>query len=327
MIDPHADTSLPTQADFSNLNTANSIAVGLSGGADSLALTHMLCHLPHHPHIHAMIIDHNLRDGSAAEAAETAARVAEFPDVTVTTMVWDTPKPKTGIMQAARQARYQMMQDYCAMHDIHHLAIGHHSDDQMETFLIRLSKGSGLDGLSCMTACSPLSETLSLHRPLLHCTHQDLVAYCQRHALTWIEDPGNHNTAFERNRLRQSADILAAEGLSSTRIATLSHRLARARRALESISNQAFTHCLIEEDQQSITLDWPGLSQQPEEIILRVIITAMQQVTPTPESHLRLEKIENLLQTLLTDNHLKRRSLYHCLISCDASRLIICKEG
>ena len=130
------------------------IAIGLSGGPDSLALTHMLSQLcsKHNlnTEIHALIINHNLRPEAADEAEEVAQIAKTLPCVTPVILRWDMPETDSRIMEAARAARYDLMANYCVEQDIKYLYIAHHLDEQAETFLFRLAKGSGLDGLCGM---------------------------------------------------------------------------------------------------------------------------------------------------------------------------------
>ena len=149
-----------------------------------------------------------MRDAAAVEAEKVHEQVSKFPNTQHHILQWDGNKPDTGVMQAARQARYDLLTSFCADHNVPVLMTAHHSDDQVETFLIRLTKGSGIDGLGCTQKYSKLNDTLMLYRPLLDFSHQDLVDYCTENDIEWIEDPTNNDTSYERNRLRKSTEIL-----------------------------------------------------------------------------------------------------------------------
>ena len=181
--------------DFTRLSECNVIAVGLSGGGDSMALTHMLCDWASRNDkiIHALHVDHDLRNESVDEAKQVGAWVENFPNIQFQILKWDHDSPDTALMERARHARYDLMNDYCFQNKINILCIAHHADDQIETFFFRLAKGSGLDGLTGMKAWSDYNDNLKIHRPLLNQSHNDLIEYCRDHNLSWIEDPSNEN--------------------------------------------------------------------------------------------------------------------------------------
>lgn len=301
-----------------------SIAAALSGGADSTALTHMLCDWAkgRNVTIHALIVDHGLRPESAGEAEKTFAQAKTWPNCTPVILKWQGDKPETGLMAAARDARYTLIQDYCHTHAIPALTTGHHADDQVETFFIRLSKGSGLDGLSAMQPTKQLGDDLVLVRPLLDLTHQDLMTYCRDHALEWVEDAGNQNMDFERNRLR---NFLAEEGLDHTRITTLMQRLNRARQALDMLCDHVMEDALLEGESHGY--DWAYLSPYGMEILTRIIIRAIMDITGQSRHKLRLARIEALCDQMLRDGHMKTHSLHHCLITLNNERMMIRPEA
>lgn len=322
-------------ADFSALLSHSSIAVGLSGGADSTALTHQLCvwsDAHNGPHIHALIIDHDLRLGSKKVAQDAYDQAKLWPKCTPSIHQWQGQKPKTGLMNAAREARYALMQTYCKAHAITLLCTAHHADDQLETFFIRLSKGSGLDGLSCM-APQTHKEDLILFRPLLAHGHDDLISYCLQHRLDWFDDPGNDNLTFERNRLRQSLQPIIDEGLNAQRIMRLTQRMQRAKTALDQVAEHQFHHLLQSNTNNSgtnndtLTFDWVQLRALPDEIILRIMIKAITLIHPNQTHPIRLEKLETLCLDMLASDTMPARSLAHCLIKTTKQHLTIRKEA
>ena len=139
------------------------IAIALSGGSDSMALL-LLLKTQNIP-LHALTVDHHLRPESASEAAQVAAWCNAL-GVPHTTLHWQHEKIESGLPEKARDARYALMFDWCREHHIQHLFTAHHLDDQIETMLFRLTRGSGLVGLSGML---PLTQRdgIFLHRPLL----------------------------------------------------------------------------------------------------------------------------------------------------------------
>ncbi|HWT97274.1 MAG TPA: tRNA lysidine(34) synthetase TilS, partial [Terriglobales bacterium] len=214
------------------------IAVAVSGGSDSLALLVFLRDwlAPHGGRLTALSVDHGLRPEAAAECRQvgeliselnasgiTAARGAAWPAIDHHILTWQGAKPTTGLMAAARQARYRLLTAWCRAHDVLHLALAHHADDQAETVLMRADHGSGAAGLAGMSALL-CRDGVRLLRPLLGWRKHDLTADLQRRGLSWIEDPSNRAQRFERVRWRQQlgaqadiAPLLAEASAAGTR--------------------------------------------------------------------------------------------------------------
>ena len=182
------------------------VAVGVSGGPDSLALTLLLAEWAHSRggRVDALTVDHQLRPESAAEAIQVGRWLAHLPGVTHHILPWSDPKRATGIQAAAREGRYRLLAVHCREHAILHLAVAHHRDDQHETHRLRAGHGSGSIGLAGMSAVRPL-EGVRLLRPLLGVGKAALVALLEARGQAWISDPSNSNPSFERVRLRASA--------------------------------------------------------------------------------------------------------------------------
>ncbi len=273
------------------LNNQKSIAVGVSGGADSMALVHLLRHQFPNKKLYAITIDHALRPDSEAEAISVTTYLqglVDYHDI----LTWNGDKPKQGIQSAARTARFRLFTEALQNHDIGHICLAHHSDDQAETFLHRLAKGSGLDGLSSM---KPLTtrQNIVIVRPLLDHSHVDLVKYCQDHDIKWIEDPSNQNETFARVRFRKSRSFLESEGLSNTRITRLCTRLDRTREALNFYTHQAFD-AFVTIDESGARIDKKA-QELPEDILLRIVIKTAKIINPNETLSSRLERLETLL--------------------------------
>ncbi len=173
---------------------------------------------------------------SAAEARWVGARAREC-GLRHKTLVWKGEKPVAGIEEAAREARYRLLASYAARRRGGAVAVvtAHTEDDQAETFLMRLARGSGIDGLSSMQSQRRLGEDgdVVLLRPLLAIAKRRLVATLKAADIAWVEDPSNERLDFERARLRAAHESLAALGLTSDKLALSARRLARARAALD----------------------------------------------------------------------------------------------
>ena len=130
------------------------IAIAVSGGGDSMALVLLADRWARAQggRVTALTVDHGLRDGSSREAAQVATWLWGL-EIAHTILPWTGPKPKTGIQKAAREARYALMSDWCRGQGVLHLALAHNLEDQAETYLMRLGRGSGGDGLAAMPEC------------------------------------------------------------------------------------------------------------------------------------------------------------------------------
>jgi tRNA(Ile)-lysidine synthase len=194
------------------------LAVGLSGGADSLALTLLLKDWVEQRQgsLLALTVDHGLRADSSAEARSVGAMCACL-GIDHRTLVWRPEQGKGAVQARAREARYTLLTEASRGAGIFHLALAHHRDDQAETFLFRLSRSSGLIGLSAMPAVRCLAA-VRLMRPLLGLPGARLRATLRSRGVEWIEDPSNLNPAFARTRLRGLLEKMTCDGLSAAQL-------------------------------------------------------------------------------------------------------------
>ena len=309
-----------TQDDFQTLVDAlgvdlgaQDIAVAVSGGPDSMALCHLLKGIG--LQVHALTVDHGLR----AEAAEEAQKVGQWLEGWTGfehhILKWGSPT-ETALQEEARKARYGLMADYCREHGIAHLFLAHHRDDQAETLLFRLAKGSGLDGLAGMQALQEY-EGLTLVRPLLGVSKDALVKTCETAGVDFIEDPSNENADFARARLRQARAVLEEEGLSSKRLAVTAMRLSRARQALEIWAEEVYNQANIKNDAKRIEFQLKPLLSKPEEVIVRVVLMALEQFRPEFDYAPRMEKVEALVYDLRSSDNFRKRTLGGVIFEVD----------
>lgn len=183
------------------------VAVAVSGGADSTAL----CLLTHRflaengGDMIALIVDHDLRSCSAEQARLTAERLTQR-GICCRLLKWEGQKPVHGIEQAAREARYRLLAKACKEENCSVLLLGHHRQDQAETFLIRQSRGSGVVGLAGMSAVRT-TDFGRILRPLLSVSPADLREYNRFCNMPWVEDETNLSDDFDRGRLRRTLTV------------------------------------------------------------------------------------------------------------------------
>jgi tRNA(Ile)-lysidine synthase len=277
-------------------------ALGVSGGGDSLALAHLFAawarrHACAPPVV--LIVDHGLRDESPAEAA-LAAQWVEDAGLTAHILTWAGEKPGSNIEDQARQARYRLMGDWCAGHAVTRLFVAHTAEDQAETFLLRLGRGSGVDGLSGMRANAPLPMArftgVRLLRPLLDMSRSELRVYLKERNASWLEDPMNHDLRFARVRVRKVLNELEAAGISAPRIAEAAGHLARAREALDAATEQFLDrHARFETD--CALIDGAALSQAHREIGLRALAAVLMRFANVSYRP-RFERLEALFDAI-----------------------------
>lgn len=301
------DVDLKSIFDF--LNKETDIAVGLSGGGDSMALSHMLCTWAsaNNKIIHALTIDHNLREDSGEEAQKVASWVENFPHINHTILRWSfDQKPESAVMEKARNSRYDLMQEYCNNHNIKTLCIAHHADDQVETMLFRLAKGSGLDGLCSMADITDMNG-VNISRPVLDMSHADLIQYCKDNDLNWIEDPSNDDMHYARPRLRQA---LQKEGLDAKRVSKTATRLRRAKEALDWMVVEALKSTKCGDNMYR----WDALTVYPLDIQIRALNAVLMDVGGTKNGYPpKLERVEDIVDTLRPGHS---ATLYGCVITC-----------
>jgi tRNA(Ile)-lysidine synthase len=219
----------PLMAQFEPFESHPVLAVAVSGGRDSLCLA-LLAHgwaKARGGRILALIVDHGLRAEAAGEAATTRDLLARR-GVASEILHWTGPKPASGLQEAARSARYRLLFEACRRHDVLHLLVAHHAEDQGETVTMRAARGSGPDGLAGMAALVERPEARLL-RPLLAVPRARLTASLLAQDIRWIDDPSNADPRFERARLRnRGSDGLTASADEEGRRAARERRLARA---------------------------------------------------------------------------------------------------
>lgn len=279
--------------------------LAVSGGADSTALMHLAARWQQlrQPGVRLLVasVDHGLRAGSADEAAAVAA-AAEGMGLAAQVLTWAGAKPATGIQDAARLARYRLLAALAAQHAAEGpvaVVTAHTRDDQAETLLMRLARGSGVTGLAAMPGARRLGPSdIALLRPLLGVSGARLRATLRAAGRTWIEDPSNALDRFERVRVRKARAELAALGLSSESLALSARRLRRADDALEAAADALERAAGL--DLHGGAFASLGLAQwhaAPEEMRLRLIGRLLASFGGQPEP-VRLSRLEALAERM-----------------------------
>ncbi len=301
------------------------LAVALSGGGDSLALTLLLKDWTarRRGSLLALTVDHGLRPEAAAEAAQVRAQAARL-GVAHRVLRWRGPRPEASPQAKAREARYALMVEACRSRGILHLVLAHHLEDQAETLLLRLGRGSGLEGLAGM---APLAETpeLRLLRPLLSMPKARLLATAAARREGWIEDPSNADAGFARVRLRRLMPALAREGLSPERLAAACGHLGRARAALEGEVAALMAQAVQPDPAGFLTLSPELLAEASDEVSLRTLAHCLMTVGGgryTP----RLDRLRRL-HAMLGDGLSRGATLGGCRMLQRGNRWLLVREA
>jgi tRNA(Ile)-lysidine synthase len=326
---PIADSELATL--FTDLKDFRRVLLAVSGGPDSTALMVLVqrwrAGRRSGPELAAATVDHQLRRGSQREAADVA-RLAGKLGVPHDTLIWSGKKPKTGIQEAARKVRYKLLAARGREIAADAIVTAHTLDDQAETLLMRLGRGSGLTGLGGIRPHSN-REGMAIARPLLDVPKVRLIATLRAAGIPFAKDPSNADPKYTRVRLRRLASALAVEGLTSARLATAARRLARADAAIEAVADELQPKIARNARQSagaSVQLDARSFFQAADEISLRLLGRAVE--ATGDEGPVELAKLE-ALHSALWDAHGAgvplRRTLAGALVSLDGARLTVAR--
>ena len=294
------------------------IAVAVSGGSDSLALMHLLAGFAKARRLSpplVLTVDHGLQKSSAAHAKKVAAW-AKKAGLKAQVLRRTGPAPKSGIEAAAREARYRLMGAWLAKRKITTLFVAHTGDDQAETFLLRLARGSGLDGLAAMRAVAPWPVPgfagLLVARPLLDFRREELRAHLTSLGQPWLDDPMNDDPAFDRVKIRKAMAALAKAGLTVPRIASAAAHLARARESLEIVTEAVLART-VRTIPGGVLLDPAVLAAAPREVGLRALAAVLMAVSGQAYRP-RFESLERLFGLISSGTLGSGATLHGCHI-------------
>jgi len=275
------------------------LAVAVSGGPDSLCLVLLASEIAN---VVCLTVDHGLRPEASAEARALGALMAD-QGVDFHKLIWQGKKPSSNVQLEARIARYRLMSDWCKANGIEYLLTAHHQEDQAETLLLRLARGSGVYGLAAMAPTSQVPGSggqVTLVRPLLDVPKARLVATLRERGLNWVEDPSNKAEQFDRVKVRAFLENPPLEGLRADRLAATAARLRRTRDALEYYENQWLAQNVEVKSDRTLEFDPANFDSVPQEIALRA--TASMCRWASGERYVpRMEKLERAVLAMRED--------------------------
>lgn len=321
---------------FRALADSPALVLAVSGGPDSTALLWLAARwrdaLEGPPKLIAVTVDHGLRKESAREAL-AVKRLAGKLKVGHHTLRWTGRKPKTGIQEAARNARYRLLAAAAKRAGANHVLTAHTLDDQAETVLFRMARGSGLSGLVGMRQLArvPVSGVADvlLFRPFLDVSKTRLTATLRAARVDYAEDPSNLDPRFARPRLRALMPALAQEGLTAERLVGLARRVDRAEDALwDAVDRAQFALCPGRwPDGGPVSMDPRAFCDLPVEIRLRLLQRLITLMGTEGDPELRkLEALEAALPIEIAFENLPqrfRRTLAGALVTLTADTFTV----
>jgi tRNA(Ile)-lysidine synthase len=288
------------------------IAVALSGGADSMALTFLLEEFCRDKKIKlfTITIDHKIRSSSTKEA-QKLQKILSAKKIHHEILTISTAKiPQKNIEAKLREERYEMLYTFCVKNKIEFLFLGHQQEDVAENFLIRLFRGSGLDGLSTIANYYQFKE-IKLIRPLLDFEKDDLKQFLQQKKIQWFEDETNKDEKFLRNKIRSFFATFPEKNLLQKRIKNAADEIARTRDMFDKILiNEAKKILYFKENK--FFVNHKKLQKLDEKTALKILALIAIEISKKPYKP-RLEKLKKFYEYLKNDD-IKPRDFYGCSI-------------
>jgi len=296
-------------------------AIAVSGGPDSMALA--FCVKRWGGDILALIVDHALRPESAKETEETQKKLIKL-GIQSEILRWDHEPVVSKLHATARKARYSLLVEACRRHGIHDLLLAHQREDQAETILMRLAKGSGVDGLAGIPARSFLSD-VRLVRPFLNIAKERLIATCAAAGISFIADPSNDSEKFARGRLRRVLPLLADEGLTVKRLLDLGARAGEVRDALDHYTKSLLRVATKRDDAGVLRFNLEQLRSAPRAVGLRALGFCLQHVHEEEYGPERAS-LASLYDALCAGGDMETRTLHGCLIAKNENHATFMRE-
>ena len=300
-----------------------SFLIAVSGGPDSLALAALSKSYSYNNSckIYYVLIDHKLRKNSSKEAS-SVKRLLKKHKINIT-IIKNKKKIEKNVQNEARNVRYNLLKSYCKKYKIRYILTAHHLNDQVETFFIRLSRGSGLDGLSSMKQITNLEDNIQVVRPLLDLKKNKLTQLSKKVFGRYYLDPSNEDEKYLRIRIRKLKKILEKSGINYDQISKSIKNLASSRDTLETYFNQIYKDT-VKKKKNRVTINFKDLSNLNLEMKIKIFKKSIKDFTNTYYTP-RTKKVLNLIEQIYSKKNAKL-TLAGCLIFRDQSHVILVKE-
>ncbi|MBO4700210.1 MAG: tRNA lysidine(34) synthetase TilS [Alphaproteobacteria bacterium] len=303
--------------DFMQKYLGQKMAVGVSGGVDSVALLHWLVEIG--ADVVCLHVNHNLRDAAATEA-QYVQDLCEKLGVECHVFSWDGEKPETGLEDAARRARYKLMTDFCHKNHIKIILTAHQADDQIETFWMNLGRGSGVYGLAAMRGVGEMNG-IKIVRPLLNVFRRELQEYCDTRGIKYFADEMNDDPHYTRVKIRQNRHLVGdALGITDERVLLAIQNMGRVRESLEDYVSKLVGRVMLND---RAMFGESFLFDQSPDIRLKFLGTVIQTVGGDRYQP-RLNSLIGALDKLRADC---KFTIGHCTVRRLRDKILIVPEG
>ena len=306
-----------------HLNLKENFIVAVSGGPDSLALSFLakIYSIKNNLNVKYFHIDHKLRNNSTKEAKFVKLLLKKLP-ANLEILTWSGKKPKSNIQSIARDKRYTLLIKKAKKLKIDNILLGHHHDDLIENFFIRILRGSGLNGIVSFDKKTN-QQDINLIRPLLKFKKKDLLLIAKKVFKNYVEDPSNKNDQFKRVKIRNFIKNLELEGLDKDKFNLTIKNLKFANETIKYFVEKNLKDNSTSSNYNKVFLN-KNFFYQPEEVIFRSITEVLRSVGKKYYP-VRGKKIDKLIYQIKNDNSFKL-TLGNCLIKKVNNTIIVSKE-
>ena len=301
----------------------NFFLVAVSGGADSLALTALIKSYSYKNKckVSYVLIDHNLRKNSATEAKSVKRLLKKF-QINLN-IIKNNRIIKKNIQSEARRIRYNLLSSFCKKRKIKVILTAHNLEDQVETFFIRLSRGSGIQGLSSMMQSNKIENNITLSRPLLEVKKEKLIKISKLIFNKFYKDPSNNNVKYLRTRVRKLKKSIESSGINYDQIFQSIKNLASSRDTLNLYFEKIYKDT-VKFDKNKILINCNEFDKLNLEMKIRIIKNSIKNFTKSYYMP-RSKKIINLIDNIEQKNS-KKFTLGGCIIIKEKKYIILEKE-
>ena len=301
------------------------LVIAVSGGPDSLSLAALtkVLQFEKKMKVFFVLVDHSIRKNSKSEAIQVK-KILKQQKISLRILTNKKEKIIKNIQSTARKIRYKLLVDFSRKIQAHYILTAHHSDDQIETFLIRLSRGSGVQGLASMKFITKLDKKISLVRPFLDFKKKDLVYVAKNTFSKMIKDPSNQDTKYLRTRIRYLKKIIEKNGIDHDQIIKSIKNLASTNETLNAYIKKIF-ELNVKKKHNEIIINHKKLLIESSEVQFKVLSAAIKNFSKSYYPP-RSAKVQNIIN-LLNKNKQKKFTLSGCLIVKTGNYLSIKKEA
>ena len=311
---------------FDQYITSQKIAIAVSGGIDSMVLMKIssLSKKIKSNNIHILTINHDLRKGSKEETL-FVRKEADKLGLKVSILTWKGKKPKSGIQEKARKKRHNLLFNYCKKNNISDLFFAHHLDDQIENFIFRMFRGSGIVGLTSFSNFSKIDK-INLIRPLIDTPKSDLLLFAKKQKIEWIEDPSNLNLDFDRVKIRNVLKNFYDSGFDKKLFLKSIRKLKSINEDIELLTGDYITKYIEVYENIYVSIKKEFFSNSPKEIQMRVIKNCISFFAPEQLYSPKDIKIINILNWIKCNPKVDSKTLGGTLFKKNNNVIILYKE-